>query len=419
MLGLIIACVLPTTWIVDANSGPGTHFTDLPAAIAAAQSGDTILVRPGTYTAFSVSGKALTIRGAGAATTVVRLVSPSLPQSPTVTIANTPSGERFYLSGLTILSNASWIQPAMSATLATVVLADCVVSGDNGTINGSSGMRADTCEVHAHRCVFRGGPGMSSPFSGGGTGAAFSAGSDLAADACSFVGGFGHPHTEGWCYGGPGLTLNASRATIARTNCLGGGAGASFGTAGPAATAYYDSTLRIAGTSSNSCISGTGGLSPSPALWAYSYLPVSSMIVHGPVTLSTPATSGNVTLGAPPLPYLAVTGTLLPSMEMNAAQPVTVDLDGIFPNALYFLKVAYAPDYATTAPWGLGEILVFLPTSDCQIGLLGPTGHLTFTFIPAGVPALLNRPIYSQAATFDAATGQLRLSQSDIRIFAL
>jgi hypothetical protein len=115
MLGLIIACVLPTTWIVDANSGPGTHFTDLPAAIAAAQSGDTILVRTGTYTAFSVSGKALTIRGAGAATTVVRLVSPSLPQSPTVTIANTPSGERFYLSGLTILSNASWIQPAMSA----------------------------------------------------------------------------------------------------------------------------------------------------------------------------------------------------------------------------------------------------------------------------------------------------------------
>src|SRR4026207_188330 len=73
VLGFVLAFVLPTIWIVDANSGPGTHFTDLPAAVAAAQSGDTILVRSGNYTAFYVTGKALTIRGAGQGTTVINL----------------------------------------------------------------------------------------------------------------------------------------------------------------------------------------------------------------------------------------------------------------------------------------------------------------------------------------------------------
>ena len=70
---LLLATLVQTIWIVDAANGPGTNFTDLPAAVAAAISGDTILVRPGTYTHFNVSGKALTIRGAGAALTTVQL----------------------------------------------------------------------------------------------------------------------------------------------------------------------------------------------------------------------------------------------------------------------------------------------------------------------------------------------------------
>lgn len=64
-----VLTLLPTIWIVDAANGPGTNFTDLPAAIQAAASGDTVLVRSGTYAPFAVAGKALTIRGAGAATT--------------------------------------------------------------------------------------------------------------------------------------------------------------------------------------------------------------------------------------------------------------------------------------------------------------------------------------------------------------
>jgi hypothetical protein len=52
------------------------------------------------------------------------------------------------------------------------------------------------------------------------------------------------------------------------------------------------------------------------------------------------------------LPYLAISGTSLPSRELNAALPATFNLDGLFPNALYFLLVSTAPDYFTTAPVG-------------------------------------------------------------------
>jgi hypothetical protein len=50
------------TWIVDANSGPGTHFTNLQPAVNAAAAGDRILVRAGVYTPCMI-GKALTIVG--------------------------------------------------------------------------------------------------------------------------------------------------------------------------------------------------------------------------------------------------------------------------------------------------------------------------------------------------------------------
>jgi len=57
-----------TTWVVDLANGAGSHFRDLPAAVAAASAGDTILVRAadplfwGRYAPFSTN-KGLTIVG--------------------------------------------------------------------------------------------------------------------------------------------------------------------------------------------------------------------------------------------------------------------------------------------------------------------------------------------------------------------
>ncbi|HEX6811138.1 MAG TPA: hypothetical protein VF384_05920 [Planctomycetota bacterium] len=422
MLGLVLACVLPTTWIVDANSGPGTHFTDLPAAVAAAQSGDTILVRPGIYTAFSVSGKALTIRGAGQNTTVIDLPTGHATHSH-LTIEATPSGETFFLSGLSIL--AHWLGPSVGALNALagakVVLADCLVSGDFGITDGRAGLNTTGSEVHAHRCSFWGGPnGAVSTI--GPNGARIEAGSEFSADSCEFIGASGVYGL--WRVGASGLFVSASAATVTRCNGAGGHVihHAPLLMIGGHGAEVASGSLRIAGTANNSFVGGSGG-STGPSGFAL-YAAGGTITVHGPVTL-TPGipnpqpTSGPVQLGGPLLPYLDVSGTLLQSRELNAALPVTVDLDGLFPNTLYFFLVSTAPDYFTTAPWGLGEVLLFLPAATSQVGLLDATGHKTFTFTPASVPGMLNLPFYSQAAVFDAATGQLRLSQSNLRLFAL
>lgn len=56
------AIAQPATWVIDVANGPGADFTDLPTAVAAAVTGDTLVVRPGTYTGFETN-QGLTILG--------------------------------------------------------------------------------------------------------------------------------------------------------------------------------------------------------------------------------------------------------------------------------------------------------------------------------------------------------------------
>lgn len=59
---LLFAFAVPAqTFIVDAASGPGTSFTDLPPAIAAVPDGAILLVRPGSYGPIALDGKGLSI----------------------------------------------------------------------------------------------------------------------------------------------------------------------------------------------------------------------------------------------------------------------------------------------------------------------------------------------------------------------
>ena len=99
MMPLLIATLVQTIWIVDAANGPGTNFTNLPAAVAAAQSGDTIVVMPGNYKPFDVTGKALTILGSGASITILNLPTGN-PFYQEARIADVPAGAAFYMSGL-------------------------------------------------------------------------------------------------------------------------------------------------------------------------------------------------------------------------------------------------------------------------------------------------------------------------------
>lgn len=95
---LFIAGSLPlaaqSTWIVDADARPGSHFTTIDAAVAAASVGDTILVQRASvpYPTFLVD-KGLRILGVG---------EPELWNfrfNPSVTIQNLPAGQSLTLDG--------------------------------------------------------------------------------------------------------------------------------------------------------------------------------------------------------------------------------------------------------------------------------------------------------------------------------
>jgi len=60
------------TWVVDANNGTGTHFTDFPAAFAAVAHGDRVLVRPGSYNPGRLDKAVRLVAEAGAVVTLNR-----------------------------------------------------------------------------------------------------------------------------------------------------------------------------------------------------------------------------------------------------------------------------------------------------------------------------------------------------------
>jgi hypothetical protein len=94
----ILVAGAQNTWIVDALNRPGTHFTDLPPAVAAASPGDVLFVRydGGPYNSFSTS-KGLTICSEAG--------SPSLRTDANgpVTVTNLPAGQQFTLRGFDVV----------------------------------------------------------------------------------------------------------------------------------------------------------------------------------------------------------------------------------------------------------------------------------------------------------------------------
>lgn len=85
-----------TTWIVNAGGGPGVNFLDLPAAVAAAASGDTIVVQTGPFgegaTPFSTD-KGLTIVGDGGE------VPLTASETDPIAIVGLPATEAFRMVG--------------------------------------------------------------------------------------------------------------------------------------------------------------------------------------------------------------------------------------------------------------------------------------------------------------------------------
>ena len=240
----LMLCALPTAaqgtvWTVDDDGG--ADFLDLPAAISAAGEGDTLLVSAGSYSAFDIDGKSLTLLGDdGPAPTVDGTFSVrNLASDQRVVVRHLDTGTPL-AEGAVLLDNAGsvWIE-------------DCVLRAQKGFnhpqpgqhIHGYRGAEITNCaDVVFLRSHLTGGEG---------------------AGLCDFL-------TDFLGNGGRGLSLSLSKVTLYDSTVQGGRGGSDIcsnviqGKAGPPGIYMSSGSTFLSGTT---VIGGPGGYGGDNYLW--------------------------------------------------------------------------------------------------------------------------------------------------------
>ncbi|MBK9387661.1 MAG: hypothetical protein IPN34_22840 [Planctomycetes bacterium] len=153
-LVLLLLCAVPlraAVWIVDAAGG-GT-FTDLPAAVAAAAPGDTLLVRDGRYRGANITRGLRVI--ASAAPPVVELESP-------LVIRDLPANERVLVRGVGFRSCSFGLTVLRCAGVVTIEemrmsLFCAIFSQPSGWTSVAPNLQiVDSAQVVLRECTFPG-----------------------------------------------------------------------------------------------------------------------------------------------------------------------------------------------------------------------------------------------------------------------
>ena len=430
--------VAQTTWIVDDTPGPGVSFTSLPAAVAAAASGDTLLVAPGSYEPFQVAGKSLAIFGAGNGATIIDM-APTASGADYVAIASPPPGTTFRLAGLRIRRDRTstvFHLLALHGTgvvnTGTICLTDIVCEpAGSSTTNGGTGLLVDGVLVHAHRCQFRGGAHMLSTnvFEGDAAVAAVNA-ATFVADACTLHGGSGSSFIIMSGQGGPALAVDGAIGHVTRSMLRGGDVSgfyllAGLGGAGLSLAGAAD--VRVIGTGSHSVRGGdcylpishqgtAGSAITGPAL-AVVEISGPVAVIPGSGNLPAAAIAGGVAVTTgPALPATSVTGTLLANGDLDAAQPVAIAVDDGPPGQLFVVLLDTQPGYLDV-PFLADEPLLLTPAAGfALIGLLDPLGHFDLSFVPvAQAPLLVGATTHWQAFVWQPATARWLGSNAEQR----
>ena len=183
--------------VVDAAGGAGAAFTDLPAAVAAAAPGDTVLVRSGAYSPFTLDGKGLFVLADTGADVAI---------DGTVAVRNLPAGQSVMLRGLAtgaVLHEGLLVEDCAGG----VRVEDCSFTGQAGTApspffpqqtlhyDGWAGARLENSgDVAFARCELIGGEGLQAHVGGGSGDGAH--GLDMSGSVAVFE--------DGTCFGGRG-----------------------------------------------------------------------------------------------------------------------------------------------------------------------------------------------------------------------
>ncbi len=213
------------TFVVDAAGGPGSHFRDLPEAVAAVPDGATLRVRPGSYSDFGFAAKGLQILGDGAAAVVVAQRAP-------MRIGATGPGQDVVIAGLTFdlraqpVGTTRWLHfdGIDGALVLDAVVFDVAASAGAGPgFQGTWQERVaiERCaNAHLHRCALRSAAGWDA-----GAMLAIGPAAQVQLDACDVA---------GWTGPWAGHAVAVRRSRLVAINCrlLGGDSLAGYGGVG-------------------------------------------------------------------------------------------------------------------------------------------------------------------------------------------
>ena len=419
---LVAAPALANTWIVDAAGGPGSHFTDIPSAIGAAVAGDILLVRPGSYSAFTLDEPLVIVA-----------------QAPGVVVGNTSSStnvENIVLGSKAALAGMR-IEGILYVTSCSteIVLDELVLPYGRVQVQNCADVRLRACSVTG-----RDGANTSNPYLGfhHGHPAILVDASRVEVVDCDLLGGDGGDcipcQTDGgWGGdGGPGIDVrNLGEVHVSRSNLTGGDGGdaapaplfveAYGGFGGNAMVVgsypYNASTGQVSGQPAQVFQGGAGGYGYGFGGWSQ------EGGGHGLVIAKQAAarTSG-VTFLPGPLQSKAIQvdpgGTHEPAVPDDptlrivdaplAGQVVTFRINA---PAVSFVTLLLGRNAKVSPLPGLGEDLLIVPSRAIPLGFVDGSGVISFNQpIPAALgPGFV---LHAQCKVELSGTGELRYTNS-------
>ena len=411
LLGLSVPAAFASDVLVVDAAG-GSPYVTIQAAVDAAVDGDTVLVKPGSYAAFVVAQKDLSVIGDGSPRPVVTGGS---------RVENTLAHQDVLLAGLELrgVKVAAVGLPGLTIedALGALRVEDCQILGPDGVWcpgtplgcpspwpeGGEAVSVSQAVDVTFARCVLRGGKGLDDHLgtNNGGGHALVALGARLALYACDVLGGSGGGHSGAFHF-------------------LADGGNGGHGIVG-SDLGVDPLALHLAGTPVRGGPGGWGAQCIDPSGWGGDGVHLSGVGAGGAALLRLDgALFGGVGgCGEPnglPLVLLgSATSTLLPGVARRArvespvreGQPTQSVFDGV-PGDRVYLIGSPVPDFQILR--ASGGVLHLAPGSFGALafqGVVPPGGVLTLTSpaatLPAGVDA---QRFFLQAVFRDAASAR-------------